>query len=63
MFTEVKFFLFLQEISHWEYVFKIMLENARVTKYVSWMIHNLIEPSPGTLPVVLQFSLFFPQVA
>lgn len=27
------------------------------------MIHNLIEPSPETLPVVLQFSLFFPQVA
>lgn len=40
-----------------------MLENAGVTKYVSWMIHNLTEPSLGTLPVVLQFSSFFPQVA
>lgn len=36
-----------------------MLENAGITKYASWVIHNLTELSLGTLPVVLQFSLFF----
>ena len=58
MFTEIKYFLFIWEISHWEYVFKIMLQSAGVTKYISWMIHSLTELSLGTLPVVLQFSLF-----
>lgn len=44
--------------SHWEYVFKMILESTGVTKYVIWMIHKLIELSLGTLPVVLQFSVF-----
>lgn len=36
----------------------MILESTGVTQYVIWMDHNLIELSLGTLPVVLQFSLF-----
>lgn len=40
----------------------MILESSGVAKDVIWVIHDLIELSLGTLPVVLQFS-FFPLAA